>query len=142
VAVEIATPKAPISVVEPRHRTVADASGRRVDDRRREIAVDEDVDLDRRRADDCRAHERHDLADARFVEVEHRPVAEPDASETRPLNGKLEKAAAQRAVRHAFDRAEADMRPEHKTQKKSSDNRADVEKRRCQGGHTEAVQRV
>ena len=95
---------------------MSDGAGRRIDDFRGEVGVDENIDLNCGGADDRGAHEAHDLTHSRIAEVQHGTISETGAAQTRPLHGELEKAADEGAVCHAFDGTETEKRSHCKTE--------------------------
>ncbi len=129
-------------VVQPGHRAVDDRAASGVDDRRGEVGIHENIDLHRGGADNRRSHKAKNLAYPGIGDVEHGSITEAGTSETRPLHGKLQKAADEGAVSHARDRTESESGADQKSQKQAAQDRPDIEKRRGQGRHAEDSERV
>src|ERR1041384_3665653 len=105
---------------QPGDRSVKDSAGGGIDDFRRKVRVDENIDLHRRSADNRRTHEAHDLGDSRGVQVEHRPVAKTSVPQARPLNRKLEKAADKSAKSHSCNGTQSERRTDGETEEQST----------------------
>src|SRR5262245_7540352 len=130
------------SIAQPRHRAVSYGAGGGIDNGRCKISVDKNVNLHGCGANYSRPHQTKDLADTRIVEADHRPVAEPSADQTRPLDGELQKTTDECSVGHAFDGTESKNRSDGEAQQQSPHDGANVKKSGRQRGDAKTAARV
>src|SRR5579883_212062 len=123
---------------EPAYGSVDDMA-RGVANAGREVGVHQQIEMNGSAADECRAHEGEDAADAFVLRVPARPPCEPSTPDRGQLEQKLGDAAANDADRHAFDRADAEPRTEPVTERKPKEDGAEVEYRGGDGGHAKTV---